>query len=264
MDPAYLDSYYFETDKEEYNDIPTGVDISRDYNQASNVSSDSLIKMRAQWTGELKQVEDEIQTLRQVLLSKFRRQQFLKRQLGITPIEELKSEVKQGLVTLRTSDAYLKTSAIVKTAKDKTSAALFEKWNLLRQTNAYKSLEDKVGSACSNVYMSIPFSNMGISTGSSLLGKLSRTRTSTGDEQSGNSQSVVCTATTAIKSCNSGANNNEALHSIPVASSNITKNQNTNNYSEGDVEIDADDSIQSENLLNDEVVLLSNRTDNRK
>ncbi|KAH8857369.1 RNA-binding protein 47 [Schistosoma japonicum] len=47
--------YYFETDKEEYNDIPTGVDISRDYNQASNVSSDSLIKMRAQWTGELKQ-----------------------------------------------------------------------------------------------------------------------------------------------------------------------------------------------------------------
>ncbi|KAH8857355.1 hypothetical protein KSF78_0009513 [Schistosoma japonicum] len=95
-------------------------------------------------------------------------------------------------------------------------------------------------------------------------GKLSRTKTSTGDEQSGNSQSVVCTATTAIKSCNSGANNNEALHSIPVASSNITKNQNTNNYSEGDVEIDADDSIQSENLLNDEVVLLSNRTDNRK
>ncbi|VDP51718.1 unnamed protein product [Schistosoma margrebowiei] len=50
-------------------------------------------------------VEDEIQTLRQVLLSKFRRQQFLKRQLGITPIEELKSEVKQGLDTLRTSDA---------------------------------------------------------------------------------------------------------------------------------------------------------------
>ncbi|KAH8857363.1 hypothetical protein KSF78_0009521 [Schistosoma japonicum] len=47
--------YYFESDKEEYNDIPTGVDISRDYNQASNVSSDSLIKMRAQWTGELKQ-----------------------------------------------------------------------------------------------------------------------------------------------------------------------------------------------------------------
>lgn len=51
------------------------------------------------------EVEDEIQTLRQVLLSKFRRQQFLKRQLGITPIEELKSEVKQGLDTLRTSDA---------------------------------------------------------------------------------------------------------------------------------------------------------------
>nr|CAX73135.1 hypothetical protein [Schistosoma japonicum] len=56
MDPAYLDSYYFESDKEEYNDIPTGVDISRDYNQARNVSSDSLIKMRAQWTGELKQI----------------------------------------------------------------------------------------------------------------------------------------------------------------------------------------------------------------
>ncbi|VDQ03550.1 unnamed protein product [Trichobilharzia regenti] len=58
-------------------------------------------------------VEDEIQTLRQVLLSKFRRQQYLKRQLGITPIAELKSEVKQGLDTLRTSDACVSLAKIL-------------------------------------------------------------------------------------------------------------------------------------------------------
>nr|CAH8867765.1 unnamed protein product [Trichobilharzia regenti] len=149
MDSPYLDEHYFETNEDEVcGNIPTGVDVSRE----NSLTGDSLTRMKAQWAEELKQVEDEIQTLRQVLLSKFRRQQYLKRQLGITPIAELKSEVKQGLDTLRTSDAYQKTSAVVKTAKDKTSAVIYEKWNLLRQSNAYKSFENKVGSAYSNVY----------------------------------------------------------------------------------------------------------------
>lgn len=50
-------------------------------------------------------IEEEIQTLRQVLLAKFRRQQFLKRQLGITVISELRDDINRGVDTIRTSDA---------------------------------------------------------------------------------------------------------------------------------------------------------------
>ncbi|CAI2733301.1 unnamed protein product [Schistosoma spindalis] len=252
MNLAYLD------DKDECSDIAIGIDISEDYSQANNASGDSLIKMRAQWTEELKQVEDEIQTLRQVLLSKFRRQQFLKRQLGITPIEELKSEVKQGLDTLRTSDAYLKTSAVVKTAKDKTSAALFEKWNLLRQTNTYKSLENKVGSACLNVY-----------------GKLTRSKTlSSGTEQIrqfDNTTTTFATAEITTKSCNLGTNtttnnNNSVPQSVSVISSSSSltssslfnpNDSNGNNYNEDNIEINENDSIHFDKLLNDDIVLHS-------
>ncbi|CAH8628894.1 unnamed protein product [Schistosoma bovis] len=253
MDLAYLD------DKDECNDIAIGIDISEDYSQTNNVSGDSLIKMRAQWTEELKQVEDEIQTLRQVLLSKFRRQQFLKRQLGITPIEELKSEVKQGLDTLRTSDAYLKTSAVVKTAKDKTSAALFEKWNLLRQTNTYKSLENKVGSACLNVY-----------------GKLTRSKTlSSGTEQISNSENTTnttfATAEITTKSCNLRTNNNNSvpqsvsvISSLSTSSSFNPNDSNGNNYDENNIEINENDSIHFDQLLNDDILLHSNRIDNKK
>ncbi|CAH8551343.1 unnamed protein product [Schistosoma turkestanicum] len=262
-------AYYLDTDKDESNYIPHGVDISGDYNQEVNATGNSLDQVEAQWMAELKQVEDEIQTLRQVLLSKFRRQQFLKRQLGLTPIEELKTEVKQGLDTLLTSDAYLKTTAVVKTAKDKTSAALFEKWNLLRQTNTYKSLENKVGTAYSNVY-----------------GKLTRSKTlSSGHENIGNFQGTTATTTTTTanttttpitsKSYNVGMNdhNDTAVpQSIPVISSSSSSSFNRNNqtghdYHENNVELgeDENDTAQlDDNLLNDDMVLLSNRIDNEK
>ncbi|KAA0195762.1 hypothetical protein FBUS_08162, partial [Fasciolopsis buskii] len=96
-------------------------------------------------------IEEEIQTLRQVLLAKFRRQQFLKRQLGITVISELRDDINRGVDTIRTSDAFQKTTAAVKTAKEKTSAVLYDKWNYLKQTNAFKSFEGKLESAYSSV-----------------------------------------------------------------------------------------------------------------
>uniref|UniRef100_A0A183B2F3 DH domain-containing protein n=1 Tax=Echinostoma caproni TaxID=27848 RepID=A0A183B2F3_9TREM len=46
-------------------------------------------------------IDEEIQTLRQVLLAKCRRQQFLKRQLGITVISELRDEVTRGVDTIQ-------------------------------------------------------------------------------------------------------------------------------------------------------------------
>nr|CAH8867763.1 unnamed protein product [Trichobilharzia regenti] len=271
MDSPYLDEHYFETNEDEVcGNIPTGVDVSRE----NSLTGDSLTRMKAQWAEELKQVEDEIQTLRQVLLSKFRRQQYLKRQLGITPIAELKSEVKQGLDTLRTSDAYQKTSAVVKTAKDKTSAVIYEKWNLLRQSNAYKSFENKVGSAYSNVYLTIPFSNMGIQSGSSLFGKLTRSTTSAGNnEQPKNLQNLTA------NSSSSNGNVTDVVHQTPVSSSsqllassslkkdtvnsdstNIGDHQNDGSHGDGDGGDDVDEKYAihlDNNLFDEEIEMLT-------
>ncbi|CAH8867497.1 unnamed protein product [Trichobilharzia szidati] len=275
MDSPYLDEHYFETNEDEVcGNIPTGVDVSRE----NNLTGDSLTRLKAQWAEELKQVEDEIQTLRQVLISKFRRQQYLKRQLGITPIAELKSEVKQGLDTLRTSDAYLKTSAVVKTAKDKTSAVLYEKWNLLRQSNAYKSLENKVGSAYSNVYLTIPFSNMGIQSGSSLFGKLTRSTTSSGNnEPSKNTQNLTGNSS----SSNCGGSVTDVVHQTPVSSSSSSlkkdavNRDNTNigdhhHQNDGAGVVDDDDDDEKfaihldNNLFDEEIEMLTDKDiDNR-
>nr|CAH8867764.1 unnamed protein product [Trichobilharzia regenti] len=254
MDSPYLDEHYFETNEDEVcGNIPTGVDVSRE----NSLTGDSLTRMKAQWAEELKQVEDEIQTLRQVLLSKFRRQQYLKRQLGITPIAELKSEVKQGLDTLRTSDAYQKTSAVVKTAKDKTSAVIYEKWNLLRQSNAYKSFENKVGSAYSNVY-----------------GKLTRSTTSAGNnEQPKNLQNLTA------NSSSSNGNVTDVVHQTPVSSSsqllassslkkdtvnsdstNIGDHQNDGSHGDGDGGDDVDEKYAihlDNNLFDEEIEMLT-------
>lgn len=76
------------------------------------------------WESELAKVEEEIRTLRQVLQAKLRRQQDLKRKLGITQFDELKSDINVTLKTISESDAYVKTSATLKTAGQKTGEVL--------------------------------------------------------------------------------------------------------------------------------------------
>jgi len=76
------------------------------------------------WEAELAKVEEEIRTLRQVLQAKVRRQQDLKRKLGITQLEEFKTDLNVTLKTIAESDAYIKTQATLKTAGQKTGEAL--------------------------------------------------------------------------------------------------------------------------------------------
>ena len=52
----------------------------------------------------LLQVEGEIATLKQVLGSKVRYATELKRKLGITPIQELKSDFQLGVKTIKDSE----------------------------------------------------------------------------------------------------------------------------------------------------------------
>lgn len=75
---------------------------------------------KEEWQKELDKIEDEIKTLRQVLQVKMRRSSELKRQLGLTPLQELQTTLK----TIQESDAYQKTTTTLKTAGQKTGVVL--------------------------------------------------------------------------------------------------------------------------------------------
>uniref|UniRef100_A0A8C1H5R9 Tpd52 like 2a n=1 Tax=Cyprinus carpio carpio TaxID=630221 RepID=A0A8C1H5R9_CYPCA len=60
---------------------------------------------------ELTKVDDEIQTLRQVLVAKERHAAELKRRLGISPISEIKQNLTKGWHEVQCSNAYLTASA---------------------------------------------------------------------------------------------------------------------------------------------------------
>ncbi|KAK3547583.1 hypothetical protein QTP86_025481 [Hemibagrus guttatus] len=59
---------------------------------------------------ELTKVEEEIQTLRQVLMAKERHASELKRKLGLSPLSELKQNITKGWQDVQTSNAYVRTS----------------------------------------------------------------------------------------------------------------------------------------------------------
>ncbi|XP_026116072.1 tumor protein D54-like isoform X11 [Carassius auratus] len=116
---------------------------------------------------ELTKVEEEIQTLRQVLSAKERHASELKRKLGLSPLTELKQNITKSWQDVQTSNAYLsasatlddisssevykKTQETLSQAGQKTSAALStvgtaisRKLGDMRNSQTFKSFEDKV------------------------------------------------------------------------------------------------------------------------
>ncbi|XP_026173851.1 tumor protein D53 isoform X1 [Mastacembelus armatus] len=73
---------------------------------------------------EIVKLEEEINTLKQVLSSKEKQHAELKQKLGITPLNELKSNFSRGWHDMQSSTAYKKTSETLSTAGQRTSAAL--------------------------------------------------------------------------------------------------------------------------------------------
>ncbi|XP_028850151.1 tpd52 like 2a isoform X4 [Denticeps clupeoides] len=73
---------------------------------------------------ELTKVEDEIQTLRQVLSAKERHAADIKRQLGISPLSEIKQNITKGWQDVQSSNVYKKTQETLSQAGQMTSAAL--------------------------------------------------------------------------------------------------------------------------------------------
>ncbi|XP_078507797.1 tumor protein D54 isoform X4 [Lissotriton helveticus] len=127
---------------------------------------------------ELCKVEEEISTLRQVLAAKERHAWDLKKKLGQTPLNQLKQNFTKGLHDVQMSNAYVsatstleewnekvaqseaykKTSETLSQAGQKTSAALStvgtaitRKLGDMRNSQTFKSFEDRVGSLKSKV-----------------------------------------------------------------------------------------------------------------
>ncbi|KAL2103281.1 hypothetical protein ACEWY4_000149 [Coilia grayii] len=73
---------------------------------------------------ELSKVEDEIQTLKQVLSAKERHAGDIKRQLGISPLSEIKQNISKGWQDVQSSNAYKKTQEAFSQAGQMTSEAL--------------------------------------------------------------------------------------------------------------------------------------------
>ncbi|XP_028850760.1 tpd52 like 2b isoform X7 [Denticeps clupeoides] len=122
---------------------------------------------------ELVKVEEEINTLRQVLSAKERHATELKRKLGLSPLIEFKQNISKGWQDVQTSQAYKKTQETLSQAGQKTSAALSTMGTAIsrklgdmstnysirhsismpamRNSPTFKSFEDKVGTLKSKV-----------------------------------------------------------------------------------------------------------------
>lgn len=106
-------------------------------------------------------VEEEIATLRTVLTSKVRHASELKRKLGITVWKEFSDDMNQGLKSVRESQVYQKTESAVKSTAEKTASILggltsgiTNKLSLMKKSDSYRSIEERVGSAYENVKVS--------------------------------------------------------------------------------------------------------------
>jgi len=143
-----------------------------------NMTAEELQAARAEWQGELTQVEDEIATLRQVLNSKMKRAHELKKKLGITAWSEITNDMGQGIKNVRDSTAvqkieetlgsvttavtaaplYQKTESAIKATAEKTTSlfggigsAVSQKIGALKNTESFRSMEERVTGAVSAV-----------------------------------------------------------------------------------------------------------------
>ncbi|XP_059508782.1 tpd52 like 2b isoform X7 [Stegostoma tigrinum] len=128
-------------------------------------SGDGVVVLSEAETEELRselcKVEDEIATLRQVLVAKEKHASEIKRKLGLTPFTELKQNLSKSWQDVQASNAYKKTHATLSTAGSKTSSAISSVGSALsktlgeikshpfsqsfRESPTFKSFEESVG-----------------------------------------------------------------------------------------------------------------------
>ncbi|XP_043679240.1 uncharacterized protein LOC122634400 isoform X2 [Vespula pensylvanica] len=127
-------------------------------NELQGLTLEEQESQRAVWNAELTKIEEEINTLRHVLASKVRVSQELKRKLGISVWKELTDDVNQGLKNVKESQVFQKTESVFKSTAEKTTSILggfgsgiSMKLGQMRNSDSFRSLEERVGSAYENV-----------------------------------------------------------------------------------------------------------------
>ncbi|XP_011497082.1 PREDICTED: tumor protein D54 [Ceratosolen solmsi marchali] len=172
------------------NNVPTGEDASLHRSESLSQIHDNVTdefqklpveeqeRQKVEWSAELARIEDEIQTLKEVLTSKMRMAQELKRKLGISMWKELTEDVNQSFKNVKESQVYQnvgeklgrftrtvsenslfqKTEFVFKSTAEKTTSILggfgsgfSTKIGQMRNSDSFKSLEEKVGCAYENV-----------------------------------------------------------------------------------------------------------------
>uniref|UniRef100_A0A5F8GVQ7 Tumor protein D52 n=1 Tax=Monodelphis domestica TaxID=13616 RepID=A0A5F8GVQ7_MONDO len=100
---------------------------------------------------ELAKVEEEIQTLSQVLAAKEKHLAEIKRKLGINSLQELRQNIARGWQDVTATSAYKKTSETLSQAGQKASAAfssvgsvITKKLEDVKNSPTFKSFEEKV------------------------------------------------------------------------------------------------------------------------
>ncbi|XP_014309150.1 tumor protein D52 isoform X3 [Myotis lucifugus] len=100
---------------------------------------------------ELAKVEEEIQTLSQVLAAKEKHLAEIKRKLGISSLQELRQNIAKGWQDVTATPAYKKTSETLSQAGQKASAAfasvgsvITKKLEDVKNSPTFKSFEEKV------------------------------------------------------------------------------------------------------------------------
>ncbi|KAK2864269.1 hypothetical protein Q7C36_003423 [Tachysurus vachellii] len=113
---------------------------------------------RQEMHNELTKLEEEIATLKQVLASKEKHHAELKHRLGMTTLSELKENLSRSWNDVQSSTAYKKTSETLNTAGQKTTAAfsnlgtaISRKFGDMRNSQSFKSFEEKVETTVSNI-----------------------------------------------------------------------------------------------------------------
>nr|XP_043893869.1 tpd52 like 2b isoform X10 [Solea senegalensis] len=170
MDPASQDINLNSPNKGldvDHSDNLSDVHVEGAVRNAANPLPPGLTEEEAQeLRTELTKVEEEINTLRQVLSAKERHAIELKRKLGLSPLNELKQNLTKSWQDVQTSNAYKKTQETLSQAGQKTSAALttvgsaiskklgdMSNYSIrhsismpaMRNSATFKSFEDKMG-----------------------------------------------------------------------------------------------------------------------
>nr|XP_046912041.1 tumor protein D55-like isoform X2 [Dermatophagoides farinae] len=175
---SLLSNHFDETDSTDYDEISTTLkmnDSSIDHEKCEafrriasaeeieEMSNELLdqytdpeqrAKIEEELRKELAKTEEEIQTLRTVLTAKIKRSNELKRKLGITVWKEFRDEMESSIKNIQESTAYQKTSEAVKMGQASvmgTLGSVARKLGEVKNTNAFKSFEEKVGYAVTNV-----------------------------------------------------------------------------------------------------------------